>query len=228
MTADDIRVATTTLLYSKSFWGILGAALAQAAAGDASVLRLVADLAYDRQDDGSYLPGSDQFFTISGAERDWPRDIDLYLDKGAESWAAFPHFWANTGYSEVPWGLWPVRDEDAYEGPFTVPASAPAPLVVATTYDPATPYQGGLRAVRELGNARLVTMVGDGHGAYPSGSPCVSAAVDAYLVDLTLPAEGLVCAQTVPFAAPQPAPAAVAPGAEQLRDDLAALLAGIR
>ncbi|PFG40155.1 alpha/beta hydrolase family protein [Georgenia soli] len=225
---DDIRVATTTLLYSKQLWGILGAGLAQAAAGDASVLRLVVDLAYNRQNDGSYAPGSDQFFAISAAERHWPRDIDAYLDKGAESWAAFPHFWYNSGYSDTPWGLWPVRDEDAYEGPFTVPASSPTPLVVATTYDPATPYNGGVRTVHELGNARLVTMRGDGHGAYPAGSPCVNAAVESYLVDLTLPAEGLVCEQTTPFTAPQPAPAEVPADAGALLDDLGALLARIR
>lgn len=225
---DDIRIATTTLLYSKQLWGILGAGLAQAAAGDASLLRLVVDLSYNRENDGSYSPGSDQFFAISGAERHWPRDIDVYLEKGAESWAAFPHFWANTGYSEVHWGLWPVRDEDAYEGPFTVPASSPSPLVVATTYDPATPYNGGVRTVRELGNARLVTMEGDGHGAYPAGSACVNAAVESYLVALTLPAEGLVCAQTTPFTAPQPAPAEVPADAGALLDDLGALLARIR
>jgi hypothetical protein len=71
-------------------------------------------------------------------------------------------------------------------------------------------------------------MEGYGHGAYPSGSACVSAAVDAYLVDLTLPAEDLVCQQEVPFTAPQPVPAEVSPSAGLLRDDLAALLAGLR
>ena len=225
---DDIRVATTTLLYSKQFWGILAAALAQAAAGDASLLRLVTDLSYDRMEDGSYGPGSDQFFTIGAGERQWPRgDVEVYLDRGSESWASFPHFWFNTGYTEVSYGLWPVHDEDAYEGPFTVESSSPTPVVVATTYDPATPYPGALRTVRELGNARLVTMQGDGHGAYPGGSACVRTAVDAYLVDLTLPAAGLVCQQEVPFAAPQPVPAEVPAVPEPLLD-LDARLAGVR
>jgi hypothetical protein len=41
-------------------------------------------------------------------------------------------------------------------------------LVVATTYDPATPYRGAKNLIRDLGNARLLTQRGDGHTAYPA------------------------------------------------------------
>jgi hypothetical protein len=36
----------------------------------------------------------------------------------------------------------PARDEDAYGSPWALPSDAPTPLVIATTYDPATPYPG--------------------------------------------------------------------------------------
>ena len=61
--------------------------------------------------------------------------------------------------------------------------------------------------MRDLGNARLLTMRGDGHTAY-TGSPqdqnsaCVDAAVDAYLAVGTLPPPGTQCKQDTPFAAP--------------------------
>ena len=42
--------------------------------------------------------------------------------------------------------------------------------MVATTYDPATPYRGAKSLVRDLGNARLLTMRGDGHTAYRGNS----------------------------------------------------------
>ncbi|HEY7619221.1 MAG TPA: alpha/beta hydrolase, partial [Solirubrobacteraceae bacterium] len=77
-------------------------------------------------------------------------------------------------------------------------------LVVATTYDPATPYRGALKLVRELGNARLITMRGDGHTAYGGNSACIDDAVNAYVLDGTLPAPGTVCRQEVPFEQPQP------------------------
>jgi hypothetical protein len=60
-----------------------------------------------------------------------------------------------------------------------------------------------LKLVRTLGNARLLTMRGDGHTAYPGNSPCIDGAVEAYLIGGTLPAPGTKCKQDVPFAQPQ-------------------------
>ena len=68
------------------------------------------------------------------------------MREGEESWGKYDHAYFNQGYIELGFGLWPVRAQDAYFGPFHVDASAPAPLVVATTYDPATPYRGALRS----------------------------------------------------------------------------------
>jgi TAP-like protein len=49
-------------------------------------------------------------------------------------------------------------------------------------YDPATPYRGAKSLVRDLGTARLLTMRGDGHTAYPGNSPtCIDPAVEAYV-----------------------------------------------
>jgi hypothetical protein len=83
--------------------------------------------------------------------------------------------------------------------------------VVGTTYDPATPYRGAINLVNQLRNARLLTMQGDGHTAYGGNSPCIDAAVDAYVGQGTLPAEGTVCQQDVPFEQLQVALARTAP-----------------
>ena len=56
--------------------------------------------------------------------------------------------------------------------------------------------------VEDLGNARLLTMRGDGHTAYGGQSACIDTAVEAYLTDLVLPGEGATCEQEVPFTAP--------------------------
>lgn len=69
-----------------------------------------------------------------------------------------------------------------------------AMLVVGITGDHATPYPGAQEMVAQLGNARLVTLEGAGHGASFTGrSVCIDEAVSAYLLEGTLPAEGLVC-----------------------------------
>ena len=66
-------------------------------------------------------------------------------------------------------------------------------LVIGTTYDPATPYAWARRLTAQLGNARLLTMVGDGHTAFLNYSSCVQKAVLAYVETLELPAEGTEC-----------------------------------
>ena len=126
------------------------------------------------------------------------------LQRGQRSWSEHEHTWWNNGYIELNYGLWPYRDRDAFLGPFHIPNSAVTPLVVATTYDPATPYRGAKSLVRDLGNARLLTMRGDGHTAYPrQPADCIDPAVEAYLNDGTLPAPGTSASRTCPFVQPQ-------------------------
>jgi pimeloyl-ACP methyl ester carboxylesterase len=196
---DDILAATILTLYAKQNWPFLAIALQDAAAGDGSIFRELVNLFYGRFPDGSFDPASDRYFTIEGVDQLFTDDVGFYLRTGRESWSTFDHFWWNAGYSEMPWGLYPVRPRGAYYGPFGVPDSAATALVVGTTYDPATPYRGAKQLVAQMGNAALLTMRGDGHTAYGGNSPCIDAAVDAYLEDLTLPAPGTVCRQEVPF-----------------------------
>jgi hypothetical protein len=162
------------------------------------MMRFLADLSSGRLPDGTFDPGLDRYFTLGASEQRYPRDIGTYLDGGQHSWNLFDHFWSNAGYVELNWGLFPVRARSAYFGPFRAPAGTPT-LVVSTTNDPATPYRGGRDAKRQLGNARLLTMRGDGHTAYGGNSPCIDAAVDAYLLEGVAPADGATCKQEVPF-----------------------------
>jgi pimeloyl-ACP methyl ester carboxylesterase len=200
---DDLRWVATGEVYLKELWGELGLALKMAQQGDGSLVRALADLDYERNDDGSYGPGYDTYFTIGAAEQRFRRDLGFYLERGDESWGEFDNTYFNAGYVEINYALWPVRDKDAYAGPFRVRGSRPTPLVIATTYDPATPYRGALRLVRELGNARLITMRGDGHTAYPGEAACIDQAAEAYVNELVLPPKGTVCRQEVQFEAPQ-------------------------
>lgn len=174
-------------------------------------------------DDGTFDPGADRFFTIYGGEAHWPHDVGTYLREGNQAWGAYDHFSFNHGYSELNWGLYPVRADDAYEGPFRIRNSAPTPLEAATTYDPATPHRGAPRLARDLGNVRQLTMRGDGHTAYGGNSTCIDAAVEAYLNDLTLPPAGTVCRQEVPFESPlaeqERATALTAPAKHELLQD---------
>ena len=207
---DDALAGATLATYAKQLWPVLAGALTQAAAGDGTGLRMLADAFYGRLDNGTYDPISDRYFTIGALEQRYPSSVRFYLDAGRHAWAMFDHMWWNTGYSELPYGLYPVQPRGVFYGPFRANPNAATTLVVATRYDPATPYRGSKALVADLGNARLLTMRGDGHTAYGGNSACIDATVDAYLKNLTVPAKGTVCQQEVPFAQPQAAAARAA------------------
>ncbi|MDP9818822.1 alpha/beta fold hydrolase [Spirilliplanes yamanashiensis] len=80
-----------------------------------------------------------------------------------------------------------------------VPPRAQQPvLLLNARYDPATPLAWAQTVAGHLGSrARLVTYLGWGHAAYARGA-CTRAAVDGYLLTLTLPAAGATCPAVEP------------------------------
>ena len=80
---------------------------------------------------------------------------------------------------------------------------APPLVMVGNIHDPATVYEWNKVAAEQSGS-HLITYEGWGHTAYGNGgpSPCVNEAVDAYLIDLTVPEQGLSCPATEQPAAP--------------------------
>jgi pimeloyl-ACP methyl ester carboxylesterase len=206
---DDVRVAAVDALYSKFSWPDLADALGEARRGDGAGIRRLADEFYERRPDGSFSPSLDRYFAITAVEQAYPAGIAPYLAAGPASYRRFPHFWFNSGWAELPYGLYPVAGRDVFRGPFTLPPTASGtPLVVGTTHDPATPYAGARRMVAELGRARLLTMRGDGHTATGGNSRCIDRAVRRYLLTTRLPPRGTTCRQHVPFAAAARTPVA--------------------
>ncbi|MDN5768543.1 MAG: alpha/beta hydrolase [Humibacillus sp.] len=86
---------------------------------------------------------------------------------------------------------WTVRDEDAYRGGFSHVTANPV-LVVGNYWDPATNYAGAVTAARLLPNSQLLSSDSWGHTAYGT-SPCVTRAVDRYLLSVALPDRGTRC-----------------------------------
>ena len=55
-----------------------------------------------------------------------------------------------------------------------------------------TPLPGAVDMAEDLTSGVLLTWQGQGHTAYPR-TQCVTAAVNAYLIDLVAPQDGLTC-----------------------------------
>lgn len=78
--------------------------------------------------------------------------------------------------------------------PAEIKAAGAAPiLVLGVTGDPATPYEWAQALAAQLESGRLVTVTGNGHGAYQRLGDCVNDAVDTYLLRGELPGEDLTC-----------------------------------
>ena len=64
--------------------------------------------------------------------------------------------------------------------------------VFGTRGDPVTPVGGAVDMATQLLSGTLLTWEGNGHTAYPK-TDCVTASVNAYLIDLVAPLDGLTC-----------------------------------
>ena len=195
----DIIGAVSGALYAREAWPLLAVALAQADAGDATIFREVLGL---DPVDPAVGAGFDRYTATVAVDAAWPREVEPYLDGARQAWGELDHMWPAAGYEKVVYSVWPATSPSAFRGPFRSAPDAPAALVIGTTWDPATPYRWAVGMAAELGNARLLTMRGDGHTAFGSRSSCIDAAVVAYLVRGTLPEPGTVCEQEIPFAPP--------------------------
>jgi pimeloyl-ACP methyl ester carboxylesterase len=91
----------------------------------------------------------------------------------------------------LPCAFWPAPVTSVV-GPVDA-KGAPPILVVGNTRDAATPYEQAQRVAAGLERGRLLTFDSAGHTAFGTGNQCITDAMTAYFVDLTLPAEGTIC-----------------------------------
>jgi pimeloyl-ACP methyl ester carboxylesterase len=186
---DDLRIAAMSITSPRQWPGFKDA-LTQAQHGDGSALRAMADGFY-----AGNLFNPDLTLTTQALDQRYPHRVPPFLRAGRHAAALFPHFALNSGYTELAYGLLPVSDEDAFHGPFRNSYKSRAALVIGTTHDPYTPYVWARHLTLDLGNARLLTYRGDGHGAITDLNPCILGHTLAYLENGVLPPDGTSCTQ---------------------------------
>ncbi len=148
-------------------------------------------------------PGNffDALYAVNCLDKRLPRDQRAYPLTAAGFEAVHRTFGRWQAFSASVCATWPATGE-RYAGPWNRPTANPL-LVVGVEYDPATPYVFAQRGVRQLADARLLTLAGFGHTSTRSPSTCLREKVNAYLQRGELPAEGTVCQPNAP---PFPAP----------------------
>jgi pimeloyl-ACP methyl ester carboxylesterase len=180
-------------MYDQGSWGILTDALSSAFKGDGTPLMQLADQYAERNSNGSYSNNMMQsIYAVNCMDRPGSDQLSDY-EARAKSFSAVAPTWGDfLAWGSVPCGFWPVQPDSP--GPHKITAKGSGPiLVLGTTRDPATPYEWSVRLAKQLANGHLVTFNGDGHTAYMRSNACVDNAVDAYLLDDTVPPSGKKC-----------------------------------
>ncbi|MGW7576063.1 alpha/beta hydrolase [Streptomyces sp. NPDC054765] len=191
-------------LYSKSDWPALRQALAQLRDGDGSgILRLSNAGGSSAARTGSVparrvgqdeLPPQDQLALRAITCRDTSERYGEgdYPRAEREFTRASPLFGPDIAPTLLDCYHWPVAGDDSSRD-VSAPGAPPL-LLVATTNDPATPYEGAFHMARALGNSSVVlTYRGEGHAAYTTGDACVHYHVDGFLLDGALPKAHISC-----------------------------------
>ncbi|MEI5676135.1 MULTISPECIES: alpha/beta hydrolase [unclassified Nocardioides] len=181
-----------TPLYVRDYWTLLDRGLESAFDGDGSVLALLADAYASRGPDGSFLNNSvEAIVPINCLDDPATTPVDRVLDQLPAFEEAAPTLAPQFVWSQV--GCLGFEPRTA-EPPPTIRAEGAAPIVVVgTTRDPATPYEWSVALAEQLESGVLVSRDGDGHTGYGSDNPCVDDAVEDFLVDGTVPEDGLSC-----------------------------------
>ena len=176
-------------MYNRAAWPSLALALAAAKAGDGRYIVAISDPFRGRDPDGGYSNWSDAYFSNTCLDFPSSTDIATYTKMATAFRKSAPHFRA-AAFNDLPCAFWSVAPQRK-PAP-ALGAGAPPIVVVGSTGDPATPYAWSKSLAKQLETAVLVTRRGDGHTAYGFSS-CVKKAVNAYLIDLKVPKDGLVC-----------------------------------
>ena len=188
-TSGWVLYAVISALYTESRWPDLATAIAQLNDGRPDPAFTLADEYAERGPDGHYSNLFDANLATSCADDAQKPSVAAIRELQSQWRAKYPLFGPPLAVGMLGCSEWPGQ-RDPY--PTGAAKGAPPIVVVGTTGDPATPYEQTPKLADMLGVGRVLTWEGEGHTAYPQTN-CITNAVDAYLVDLTVPREGLRC-----------------------------------
>jgi hypothetical protein len=125
---------------------------------------------------------------------DWRdrRTMDQYKEDVTEFSAKAPIFGPYIAFSGMHCQFFPQPSTQRAPNTLTEIKTAPI-IVIGTIRDPATPYSWSVSLAKIFKGSSLISLDGDGHTGHGRGSACVDSAVDAYLLEGTLPPAKLSC-----------------------------------
>jgi len=191
LTRSLAMMAVLATMYDQLRWKTLDDGLTALDAGDGKKMLAIADDWNERSPDGTYSNFVNGAFAATACLESPPAPTEILSPDpaGGEILKVSPFFGPWEEWSGVYCDFWPELPR-AYQ-PLTI-SGVPPILVIGASNDPATPYVWSKNVSEQIPGSVLLTRVGNGHTSY-GFSDCISAAEDAYLMNLALPPPGTTC-----------------------------------
>ena len=183
------RIVGFMLYFPESSWSAVSEALGQVInQHDASTFRAMADeiAAQPQVNTGAMMGTNCLDYRVEGNMATWTAQ-SKELERIAPRFATVMEA---GDLSCQAWGHTGTQPSKALHAKGAAPI-----LVIGTTGDPATPYEWAEALADQLDSGQFLTWEGNGHAAYTNSGhgPCVTQAVDTYLLTGTMPKKGLTC-----------------------------------
>ena len=181
--------AVIQALYTTDLWPALADALDQAQHGDGDGLLALSDTYLERDDDGTWTNSIEAFIAISCLDDPVPRDVASYATLGGASSRSSRRDWDGRSPPATSARSGRCHRNRGPQRP------ARARHRSSSSARPATRSRPSSRRRRSPTRSRaacLLVREGEGHTAYGQDE-CVDDAIDSYLIDLTVPADGTRC-----------------------------------
>lgn len=199
--------------YADSLWAARATALSEFRKGNERYL--VATAAPDPKRAVSAENGTAVYTTTLCNDASWPRDFATWDRDNSQLAAKAPFVTWDNAWLNLPCAYWPERQVAPTEVGAR-PGALPPTLLLASTGDAATPYEGAREMRRRLPDSVLVTERNAGHHGLSGGpNSCVNQHLERYLLKGSAPAEDTDCAGRA-----EPAPAYDVPRASDTNGGL--------
>ncbi|MFC0597761.1 alpha/beta hydrolase [Streptomyces palmae] len=187
--------------YYDSAWTSVAAAWSAYLAGDDKPL--IENAATDMSDTAGNIASENSnavYTAVECADSQWPTSWSKWDRDNTKLHKDYPFLTWSNAWMNLPCATWHAPQQT----PVKVGADkglSPV-LIVQSTRDAATPYEGAVELHKRLKGSRLITEKDAGsHGVTGLVNSCINDRVDAYLLNGTVDAKDVTCA---PHATPQP------------------------
>ncbi|MCM3262755.1 MULTISPECIES: alpha/beta hydrolase [Streptomyces] len=187
--------------YYDSSWASVATVFSKYVAGDTQAL--VDAAAPDMSDIAGNISeenGNAVYTAVECTDAKWPTNWRTWDRDHTRLHAAYPFLTWSNAWMNLPCATWPVKQQTPVE--VRTGKGLPPVLIVQSTRDAATPYQGAVELHKRFKGSRLITEKNAGsHGVTGLVNPCINDRVDTYLLTGRVDRTDVTCA---PHATPQP------------------------